>query len=117
MVVTSLRLRLEQMLVNLVANAGDAMPDGGNLNILVGPGAAGTGQAMIEVIDTGTGMTPELLERIFDPFFTTKPPGKGTGLGLPSLKAMVEESGGSLAVASEPGKGSRFLILLPVVSR
>ncbi len=117
MVVTSSRLRLEQMLVNLVANAGDAMPDGGNLNILVGPGAAGTGQAMIEVIDTGTGMTPELLERIFDPFFTTKPPGKGTGLGLPSLKAMVEESGGSLAVASEPGKGSRFLILLPVVSR
>jgi signal transduction histidine kinase len=113
LVVRSSRLRLEQMLVNLVANAGDAMPEGGDLRIRVGPEAPGSGQAMIEVADSGSGMTRETLDRIFEPFFTTKPPGKGTGLGLPSLKAMVEEGGGSLEVASEPGVGSRFRILLP----
>ncbi len=57
--------------------------------------------------------TPEVLERIFDPFFTTKPPGKGTGLGLPSLKALVEEAGGRMEVESHVGRGSRFRILLP----
>ena len=65
--------------------------------------------------DSGIGMTPEVLERIFDPFFTTKPSGKGVGLGLPSLKAMVEEDGGRLEVSSEPGRGSRFRIFLPRV--
>jgi len=116
LIIMSSRLRLEQMLVNLVANAGDAMPGGGSLSIRVdriGPEAE---QAMIEVEDTGVGMTPQVLSRIFDPFFTTKAPGKGTGLGLSSLKAMVEESGGRLEVESEPGQGSRFRILVPVLS-
>jgi two-component system cell cycle sensor histidine kinase/response regulator CckA len=116
LIVRSSRLRLEQMLVNLAANAADAMPEGGTLAIHAGPAAPGTGMALVEVSDTGTGMPPEVLERIFEPFFTTKPPGKGTGLGLPSLKAMVEEAEGRLEVESEPGRGSRFRILLPRVS-
>ncbi len=116
LIVRSSRLRLEQMLVNLAANAADAMPEGGILAIHAGPAGPGTGMALVEVSDTGTGMPPEVLERIFEPFFTTKPPGKGTGLGLPSLKAMVEEAEGRLEVESEPGRGSRFRILLPRVS-
>lgn len=111
----SSRLRLEQMLVNLVANAADAMPEGGTLGILAAP-APDSGLALLEVSDSGTGMPPDVLERIFDPFFTTKPPGKGTGLGLPSLKAMVEEVEGRIEVESQPGRGSSFRILLPRVS-
>ncbi|HLP29800.1 MAG TPA: ATP-binding protein, partial [Geothrix sp.] len=114
LIVRTSRLRLEQMLVNLVANAGDAMPRGGKLTIRVQAGP-GEDYAMVEVIDSGLGMSPATLERIFDPFFTTKAPGKGTGLGLPSLKALLDESGGSLTVQSELGKGSRFRILLPVI--
>lgn len=116
LVVRSSRLRLEQMLVNLAANAADAMPEGGTLAIHAGPAGPDTGLALLEVSDTGTGMAPEVLERIFDPFFTTKPPGRGTGLGLPSLKAMVEEAEGRIEVESQPGRGSRFRILLPRVS-
>jgi signal transduction histidine kinase len=115
--VRSSKLRLEQMLVNLVANAGGAMPEGGRLTIFAGSDPAGTELTLIEVADTGIGMSPEVLERIFDPFFTTKPSGQGVGLGLPSLKAMVEADGGRLEVASEPGRGSRFRILLPQVMR
>ncbi len=113
LLVASSKSRLEQMLVNLVANARDAMPEGGRLQIRLRPGSRGVGQVVIEVADSGTGMTPEIQEHIFDPFFTTKPPGKGTGLGLPSLKAMVEADGGGLEVASTPGQGSTFRILLP----
>jgi signal transduction histidine kinase len=116
LVVRSSRLRLEQMLVNLAANAADAMPEGGTLAIHAGSAGPDTGLALLEVSDTGTGMAPEILERIFDPFFTTKPPGRGTGLGLPSLKAMVEEAEGRIEVESQPGRGSRFRILLPRVS-
>jgi signal transduction histidine kinase len=113
LLVASTKSRLEQMLVNLVANARDAMPEGGRLQIRLRPGGSGAEQVVIEVVDSGTGMTLEIQEHIFDPFFTTKPPGKGTGLGLPSLKAMVEADGGGLEVASTPGVGSTFRILLP----
>ena len=116
LIVQSSRLRLEQMMVNLVANARDAMPAGGNLTIRVERGEAGTDLAMLEVADSGTGMTPDILARIFDPFFTTKAPGKGTGLGLSSLKPMVEEGGGRMEVESEPGRGSRFRILIPILT-
>jgi len=116
LIVESSRMKLEQMLVNLVANARDAMPEGGRLAIQAGPGGGEGTYAMIEVVDTGMGIPPEILERIFDPFFTTKPPGKGTGLGLSSLKAMVEEGGGRLSVESQPGQGSQFRILLPRVT-
>jgi signal transduction histidine kinase len=111
--VQSSKLRLEQMLVNLVANAGGAMPEGGRLSIHVSTRNPEAEEVLIEVADSGIGMTAEVMERIFDPFFTTKPSGKGVGLGLPSLKAMVEASGGRLEVASEPGRGSRFRIFLP----
>lgn len=107
------RVRLEQMMVNLVANAGDAMPSGGVLRIRVDQAGPDTDEAMIEVVDSGVGMTPDVLAKIFDPFFTTKAPGKGTGLGLSSLKAMVEEGGGRLEVESAPGQGARFRILVP----
>ncbi|HJW72768.1 MAG TPA: HAMP domain-containing sensor histidine kinase [Geothrix sp.] len=115
LMVHSSRLRLEQMVVNLVANARDAMPAGGRLTVKVGPWDATPNMTLLEVIDTGTGMTPEIRERIFEPFFTTKAPGRGTGLGLPSLKAMVEEAGGHLEVESELGRGSRFRLFLPRV--
>ena len=113
--VRSSKLRLEQILVNLVANAGNAMAEGGKLTIHAGPGGTGAEEVLIEVADSGIGMTVEVLERIFDPFFTTKPSGKGIGLGLPSVKAMVEAGGGRLEVSSEPGRGSRFRIFLPQV--
>jgi len=116
LIVMSSTVRLEQMMVNLVANARDAMPTGGHLGIQVARGGPGGAQALIEVIDSGTGMPPEVLARIFDPFYTTKEPGKGTGLGLASLKAMVAEGGGDLDVESEPGLGTRFRILLPLLS-
>ena len=116
LLVKSSTLRLEQMMVNLVSNARDAMPTGGHLGIQVARDRTGRARAMIEVTDSGTGMAPDVLARIFDPFYTTKAPGKGTGLGLSSLKAMVEEGGGGLEVESEPGLGTRFRILLPLVS-
>lgn len=115
LLVRSSRLRLEQMVVNLVANARDAMPRGGRLTVTVRPWKAASNMTLLEVIDTGTGMTPEIRERIFEPFFTTKAPGRGTGLGLPSLKAMVEASGGHLEVESEMGQGSCFRLFLPRV--
>jgi signal transduction histidine kinase len=107
------RVRLEQMLVNLVVNARDAMPRGGVLSVRAGLAGPGDGQVLLEVRDTGVGMTPETRERIFELFFTTKAPGRGTGLGLPTLKAMVEETGGRIEVASAPDRGSRFRIYLP----
>jgi signal transduction histidine kinase len=113
--VQSSRLRVEQMVVNLVANARDAMPDGGLLTVRTGVGDSERPMALLEVVDTGIGMSPEIQARIFDPFFTTKAPGQGTGLGLPALKAMVEEGGGRLEVLSEPDQGSRFRILLPLL--
>ncbi|GLH67269.1 sensor histidine kinase [Geothrix edaphica] len=115
LIVQSSRLRVEQMVVNLVANARDAMPDGGLLTVRTGVGDSERPMALLEVVDTGIGMSPEIQARIFDPFFTTKAPGQGTGLGLPSLKAMVEESGGRLEVLSGPDQGSRFRILLPLL--
>jgi two-component system cell cycle sensor histidine kinase/response regulator CckA len=98
-----------------VANARDAMPDGGTLTVRTGVGESEKPMALLEVADTGIGIAPDLLARIFDPFFTTKAPGQGTGLGLPSLKALVEEGGGRMEVASEPGHGARFRILLPLM--
>ncbi len=113
LMVLSSRLRLEQMVVNLVANARDAMPTGGSLTIKAGSYGAEDGMVRLEVSDTGMGMTPDVRARIFEPFFTTKAPGKGTGLGLPSLKAMVEEAGGQVEVVSDLGAGSTFVISLP----
>jgi len=106
------RGRLQQVLMNLLLNAVDAMPGGGTLTV----SARGeNGRVQIEVADTGCGIAPEHMDRIYDPFFTTKPRGQGTGLGLSVSYGIVKEHAGTLSVESAPGEGSRFLISLPAV--
>lgn len=116
--------QLDQVLVNLVVNAVQAMPDGGSLTLTVervaGREARGgaerwSGDVLrVQVQDTGTGIAPELLPRLFDPFFTTKT--EGTGLGLSTSRAIVEQAGGALHVESRVGVGTSFEILLPALS-
>ena len=108
--------RLEQVVMNLVVNARDAMPMGGRLTIEAraredAPGRPAT--ALLRVTDTGEGMTPEVIAHIFEPFFTTKPEGKGTGLGLATVYGIVVQSGGAIEVDSVPGSGTTFEVSLP----
>jgi signal transduction histidine kinase len=103
--------QLEQVLLNLINNSLDAMPNGGQLRIETAPGSDGT--ASIRISDTGTGIQAAHLERLFEPMFTTKEIGQGTGLGLSICRAIVKEHGGEIAVKSEPGVGTTFSILLP----
>ena len=118
--------QLEQVIVNLVVNARDAMPKGGTVTISTRKVTAtdvrrmqseilpvGEYSALI-VADTGSGIKPELLGKIFEPFFTTKEIGKGTGLGLSTVYGIVKQSGGYIFAESESGNGTRFLIYLPV---
>jgi signal transduction histidine kinase len=103
--------QIEQVLVNLVQNAIQAMPDGGTLRLNLSQ----VGQTVaIAVQDTGTGIKPENLGKIFDPFFTTKPAGEGTGLGLAVSYGIVANHGGKIDVESTVGKGTTFTVLLPV---
>ncbi|MES3032532.1 MAG: PAS domain S-box protein [Gemmatimonadota bacterium] len=118
-------LRVEQVLLNLVSNARDAMPDGGDLRITVamvtlaesithrfGVIAAGD-YVTLTVEDTGLGMSNEVLAHLFDPFYTTKPQGRGTGLGLSIVYGAVHEAHGTITVSSEPGHGSRLTVYWP----
>lgn len=117
--------QLEAALVNLATNARDAMPKGGELRIAtrnteldtdyaaLHPDVAPGEYVVIEISDTGTGISQDIINRVFDPFFTTKSPGQGTGLGLSMVFGFVKQSGGHISVYSESGKGTTFRIYLP----
>jgi two-component system, cell cycle sensor histidine kinase and response regulator CckA len=119
--------QLEQVIMNLVSNSRDAMPNGGRLTIeteneivhdddpRVGPDLPPGPYVVLSVSDTGTGIDPEIQTKIFDPFFTTKEPGRGTGLGLATVYGIVKQAGGQIEVTSAPGAGSAFRIYLPWV--
>jgi signal transduction histidine kinase len=111
--VTCFAAKINQVVLNLVANAIDASPQGGL--VTVRSRSSASGQAVqIEVIDEGSGIDPAIRDKIFDPFFTTKPVGKGTGLGLSISYGIIQSQGGRIEVDSQPGKGARFSIHLPV---
>lgn len=114
--------QLESALLNLAVNARDAMPDGGRLTIKASREAVSAGNrhdlsagdyVLIKVIDNGVGMPPDLVDKVFEPFFTTKPIGQGTGLGLSMIYGFAQQSGGSVAIASEPGVGTEITLYLP----
>jgi len=106
------RGRLQQVLMNLLLNAVDAMTEGGTVTVAA---RAASSRVQIEVSDTGCGIPAEHLDRIYDPFFTTKPRGQGTGLGLSVSYGIIKEHAGTLSVESSPGEGTRFVISLPGV--
>jgi Signal transduction histidine kinase len=118
--------QLEQVIMNLAANARDAMPRGGTL--VFGTRLAVCDhdrspftsaetvvpRAVLSVSDTGVGMEPSVAARVFEPFFTTKDPGRGTGLGLSTVYGIVKQSGGTITLDTKPGQGATFSICLPI---
>lgn len=113
-------VQFEMALINLAANARDAMPSGGTLSLTAANAQLPEGNAhglqgdfvRIEVADSGSGISPEIVERVFEPFFTTKEVGKGSGLGLPQVYGMTRQSGGTARVDSAPGLGTTVTLLL-----
>jgi Signal transduction histidine kinase len=106
----------ELMVMNIAANARDAMPDGGRFTITLDAGA-GEDTLRLVLADTGIGMADEVCAKVFEPFYTTKPFGHGTGIGLSVVSAMVEAAQGAITVESAPRRGTRFVILLPLHGR
>jgi CheY-like chemotaxis protein len=117
--------QMQQVVINMSINARDAMPNGGQLTLELSNATVTPMEALrisegrpgefvlLKIVDTGTGMPPEIMQRIFEPFFTTKGPGKGTGLGLATCFGIIKQTSGMLAVASEVGVGTTFSIYLP----
>jgi PAS domain S-box-containing protein len=120
------RSQLELALMNLIINARDAMPDGGTISISADTRTIATGNKLdlqagdyvrLEVVDQGTGIPADLVEKVLEPFFTTKPVGKGTGLGLSMVYGFARQSGGTFRIESEPGQGTRAEIWLPMAMK
>ncbi|MHB8789017.1 MAG: ATP-binding protein [Desulfobulbaceae bacterium] len=121
------RTQLDQVLLNLVVNARDAMPEGGQISIVVDRVRLDSGSASkqqgaragdyicLRVSDSGEGIPKEIVGKIFEPFYTTKAQGKGTGLGLATVYGIIKQHNGTITVDSEPGRGTQFTILLPAV--
>jgi signal transduction histidine kinase len=118
---------IEQVILNLVVNARDAMPQGGQLRVATEPARFDKAAAQanpearagefvcLQVSDTGSGIAPEVLSHIFEPFYTTKEVGRGTGLGLATVYGIVKQHGGWVDVSSQLGEGSTFKVYLPAI--
>ena len=110
------RQKLRQVFLNLLTNAGDAMPQGGTLTLRAAPASLKNGKpaAVIEFVDTGVGIPAEYLEKVMESFFTTKEEGKGTGLGLAICRRVVQEHHGTIQILSEIGNGTTVRLVWPV---
>ncbi|NTV63749.1 MAG: hypothetical protein HGA65_09465 [Oscillochloris sp.] len=115
--VSATHSQIEQILINLLTNARDAMPGGGQITISArnDTDSSGARYVLLEVADSGPGMPPEVLSHLFSPFYTTKAPGKGTGLGLTICATVIAQLGGRIDIESSPGHGTTARVLLPKV--
>jgi two-component system, NtrC family, sensor kinase len=109
--------QLQQVMINLLSNALDATPAGGTIAVRTRSAGDPPSTVVLEMADTGGGIPAEHLSKVFDPFFTTKPPGQGTGLGLSVCLGIVQDHHGTISVDSQEGRGSAFIVTLPVMPR